>query len=77
MDHLRVRNTMSQERLTRLALMYIHQNINVDTNRVINEFDATGHRRIVRVSIMIKTGMSPLTTNYEDLDLGKKNLRNL
>ena len=73
MDHLRVRNTMSQERLTGLALMCIHQNINVDTffYRVINEFDATGHRRIVRVSIMITTGMSPLTTNYEDLDLEK------
>ena len=44
-----LRNTMSQERLTGLALMHIHRNINVDINRVINEFDATGHRRIALV----------------------------
>ena len=41
-----LRNTMSQERLTGVALMYIHQNINLDINRVINAFDATGCRRI-------------------------------
>ena len=44
-----LRNTMSQERLTGLALMHIHRNINVDINRVINEVDATGHRRTALV----------------------------
>ncbi|MBV2113370.1 MAG: DUF4371 domain-containing protein [Candidatus Thiodiazotropha sp. (ex Ctena orbiculata)] len=44
-----LRNTMTQERLTGLALLHIHRNINVDVNRVINEFDATGHRRIALV----------------------------
>ena len=42
-----LRNTMSQEHLTGLALMHIHRNINVDINRVISKFDATGHRHIV------------------------------
>ena len=45
-----LRNTMSQERLTGLALMHIYRNISVDINRFINEFDATGHMRIALVS---------------------------
>lgn len=44
-----LRNTMTEQRLTGLALMHIHRNIDVNVNRVINDFDATGHRRIALV----------------------------
>ena len=57
-----VRNTKSQEYLTGLTLMHIHRNINVDINRVINEFDATGTGALCLCSI-IKTEMSRLTMN--------------
>ena len=44
-----LRNIRTQEHLTGLALWHIHRSINHDVNRVINEFDATGQRRIALV----------------------------
>ena len=49
---------MSQERWTGVALMHILRNINVDINRVINEF-------ALHLCSIIKMGMSPLTMNDE------------
>ena len=43
-----LRNIVSGKRSTGLALWHIHRNINLDVHRVINDFDATGHRRIAR-----------------------------
>ena len=46
--------------------MHIHQNINMDINRVIQEFDANEQKRIALV-FMIKMGISPLTTNHQKI----------
>ena len=40
---------MSEEQLTGLALIHIHCNLDMDINKVINEFDATGHMQIALV----------------------------
>lgn len=42
-----MRSSMTNGRLTGLALMHVHKNRNIDIDRVIKSFDASGHRRIV------------------------------
>lgn len=42
-----LRNSMCEERLSGLALMHIHKDIDIDVQKVLQQFDATGHRRIV------------------------------
>ena len=44
-----LKSTMSEQRLTGLALMHIHRSQNIDTDQVLNAFDASGHRRIALV----------------------------
>jgi hypothetical protein len=41
-----LRNTMGDDRLSALALMHIHRDKNICTDKVLRDFDATGHRRI-------------------------------
>lgn len=41
-----LRSTMTDTRLTGLALMNIHHDIKIDSERVLQEFDATGRRRV-------------------------------
>ena len=36
----------SEERLNGLALAYIHRDINVNLDRVLQKWDGSGHRRI-------------------------------
>ena len=55
-----LRNTMSQERFSGLALKHIHRNI----NRVINDLMQLGTGAL-RLCSIIKTEMSPLTMNDE------------
>ena len=40
------RTTMTEDRLNGLALLYIHKNVNIDRERVLDAFDASGNRRI-------------------------------
>ena len=42
-----MRSTMGSERLSALALLHVHTDIFPDVTKVIKDFDATGHRRIV------------------------------
>lgn len=42
-----LRSTMGDERLSGLALMHVHQNMTIDPQRVLQRWDASGHRRIV------------------------------
>lgn len=42
-----LRSTMGDERLSSLALMHVHQNIEIDPHRVLQRWDASGHRRIL------------------------------
>jgi hypothetical protein len=41
-----LRTTTSEERLNGLALAYIHRDIVVDLDRVLQKWDGSGHRRI-------------------------------
>lgn len=41
-----IRSTMGAERLSSLALLHIHSQEEIDLNKVLHKFDATGHRRI-------------------------------
>ncbi|MCI0139915.1 hAT transposon family protein, partial [Enterococcus faecalis] len=41
-----LRNTMSDTRLTGLALMNIHFDVEIDSEDILRQFDATGRRRI-------------------------------
>uniref|UniRef100_A0A671PCD6 HAT C-terminal dimerisation domain-containing protein n=1 Tax=Sinocyclocheilus anshuiensis TaxID=1608454 RepID=A0A671PCD6_9TELE len=43
-----LRSTMSTDRLTGLALMHVHQKVKLDRERVLKQWDASGHRRIHR-----------------------------
>ena len=40
------RTTMTEDRLNGLALLNIHKNVNIDRERVLDAFDASGNRRI-------------------------------
>ena len=40
---------MTETRLSGLALMHTHRNHSIDIDRVLNDFDASGHRRIALV----------------------------
>ena len=40
------RTTMTEDRLNGLALLHIHKNVNIDRERVLDAFDASGNRRI-------------------------------
>lgn len=42
-----LRSTMTEQRLTGLALMHIHRSHEINTEQVLQDFDASGHRRIV------------------------------
>ena len=42
-----MRSTMSDDRLTGLALMHTHKDLQIDSNKVLEKFDSSGHRRIV------------------------------
>ena len=42
-----LRNTMCQSRLTGLALMHLHWNVDVDVERVLRDFDPLSDRRIL------------------------------
>ena len=37
---------MTKERLSGLALVHIHREINIDIKEVLKRFDLSGHRRI-------------------------------
>lgn len=41
-----VRTTTSEKRLNGLALAYIHRDIDVDLDRLLQKWDGSGHRRI-------------------------------
>ena len=41
-----LRNNMTDERMSALALMNLHQGRTISAEQVLREFDATGHRRI-------------------------------
>lgn len=41
-----LRASMSDERLTGLALMHVHWKVKIDRERVLRLWDASGHRRI-------------------------------
>jgi hypothetical protein len=41
-----LRSTMTEQRLTGLALLHIHRSHVIDIDQVLNRFDASGHRRI-------------------------------
>ncbi|RXM99215.1 52 kDa repressor of the inhibitor of the protein kinase [Acipenser ruthenus] len=41
-----LRSTMSETRLTGLALMNIHHDVAINSEKVLRDFDATGTRRI-------------------------------
>ena len=40
------RSTMNDDRLTGLALLYIHQDKDIDKVNILKRFDCTGHHRI-------------------------------
>lgn len=44
-----LRSTMSEQRLSGLALMHIHRSHTIDIDKVLSDFDASGHRRIAIV----------------------------
>ncbi|KAK5868034.1 hypothetical protein PBY51_012481 [Eleginops maclovinus] len=41
-----LRSTMSNDRLTGLAMMHVHQKVEVDRENILRRWDASGHRRI-------------------------------
>ena len=41
-----MRSTTGADRLTSLALLHIHQEKDIDIERVLKAFDQSGHRRI-------------------------------
>ncbi|XP_062521172.1 zinc finger MYM-type protein 1-like [Corticium candelabrum] len=45
------RSTMTQERLCGLALLYIHRDVAVSRENVLQRFDCTGHRRLGQLSL--------------------------
>jgi len=42
-----LRNTMCESRLTGLALMHLHRDVNIDIERVLRDFDPLSDRRIL------------------------------
>lgn len=40
-----LRSTMNQERLSSLALLHIHREVEIDVNQVIDEFSSLKHRK--------------------------------
>ena len=40
-------NMMCESRLTELALMYLHRDVNIDIERVLRDFDLLSNRRIL------------------------------
>lgn len=58
-------STMGDERLFSLALMHVHQNIEIHPHQVLRRLDASGHRRIVtcfdkRLDLMLSNNMNQL-----------------
>ena len=45
-----IQSSMSDERLSRLALMHVHRNMELDLERGLGGWDASVHRRIVTCS---------------------------
>ena len=43
---MRCRSIMAENRLTGLALLFIHRDMTISRENILNRFDATGHRRI-------------------------------
>lgn len=41
-----LRSTMSNDRLTGVAMMHVHQKVKEDQEKVLRRWDASGHRRI-------------------------------
>ena len=44
-----LRSTMTEERLTSLALMHVHRNLHIDTETVIDRFSQLGPHRLAYV----------------------------
>ena len=42
-----MKSTMSDDRLTGLALMHVHKGVKIDSEDILKKFDASGHRRII------------------------------
>ncbi len=42
---------MTENRLSGLALLFIHRDMTVSRENILKRFDSTGHRRIRRLSL--------------------------
>ena len=42
-----IRSTMSDDRLTGLALMHVHKDVLINSNDILEKFESSGHRRII------------------------------
>ena len=45
------RTTMTEDRLNGLALLHIHKNVNIDRERVLNAFDASGNLTLLTFNL--------------------------